>query len=68
MLLAIQNVHPQVMKNARFNLLLLIYILINTINNFTAIRLRLSEIDVLEVVILLLTHLKKYMSQTKQKT
>ena len=34
MLLTIQNVYCQVIKNARFNLLLFIYILMNTLTTF----------------------------------
>ena len=35
--LAIQYVYPQVIKNAKFNLILLIYMLINTMKNYTTI-------------------------------
>ena len=37
MLLVIQNIYPQVIKNVRFNLLLLIYILMDTFKNYTTI-------------------------------
>ena len=56
-----------IIKNARFNLLLLIYILMNTVKNFTTIHLRLNEIHVLEIVIVLMTYLKKYVFQLKLK-
>ena len=36
-----QIVHPQVIKNAIFNLLLLIYILMNRVKNYATIHLRL---------------------------
>ena len=39
----------------------------NTVKNFTTIYLRLNEIDVLEVVLLLVIYLIKYVFQTKQK-
>ena len=35
--LAIQYVYPQVIKNAKLNLILLIYMLINTMKNYTTI-------------------------------
>ena len=38
----------------------------NTLKNFTTIDLQLNLIDVLEVVILLITFLIKYVFQTKQ--
>ena len=41
-LLAIQNLYPSVIKNVRFNLLLLISILMNTVKNFTIIHLQLN--------------------------
>ena len=47
------------------NLLLLIYILINTVKTFSTIHLVLNYIDVLEVVILLMTCQIKYVMQTK---
>ena len=56
-----------VSKNAKFNLLLLIYILINRVKTCTTIHLRLNYIDVSKVVILLMTDLIKYMFQIKQK-
>ena len=34
---AIQYVYPQVIKNAKFNLILLIYMPINTMKNYTTI-------------------------------
>ena len=50
-------------KNARFNLFLLIYILMNTVINFTVIHLQLHYINVLEVVIISMTYLIKYVSK-----
>ena len=67
MLLTIQNLNPKVIKNARFKLPLLIYILINTVKNYFTIYLRLIYIDVSQVAILLMTSLTKYVFQTKQK-
>ena len=46
-------------------LLLLIYILMNTVKNYPTIHLRLNWIDMLEVVILLMTYLIKYVFQIK---
>ena len=40
--LTIQNVFRDVIKNARFNLPILIYILMNTIKNFTIIHIHLN--------------------------
>ena len=51
----------------KFNLLLLIYILMNTVRNYSTINLWLNEIDALEVVILLMTYLIKYVFQKKNK-
>ena len=51
----------------KFNLLLLIYILMNTVKNYSTINLWLNEIDALEVVILLMTYLIKYVFQKKNK-
>ena len=67
MLLTIQNLNPKVIKNARFKLPLLIYILINTVKNYFTIYLRLIYIDMSQVAILLMTYLTKYVFQTKQK-
>ena len=67
MLLTIQNLNPKVIKNSRFKLSLLIYILVNTVKNYFTIYLRLIYIDVSQVVILLITYLTKYVFQTKQK-
>ena len=50
----------------KFNLLLLIYILMNTVKNYSTINLWLNEIDALEVVILLMTYLIKYVFQKKK--
>ena len=47
--------------------LLLIYILMNTVKNFTIIHFQLKQIDLLKVVILLMTYLIKYVYQIKQK-
>ena len=59
MFLTKQNVYPDVIKNARFNLLLLIYILMSTVKNYITIRFQGNEIDVLEFVMLLMTYLIK---------
>ena len=67
MLLTIQNLNPKVIKNARFKLPLLIYILINTVKSYFIIYLRLIYIDMSQVAILLMTYLTKYVFQTKQK-
>ena len=53
------------MKNVRFNLLLLIYILINTDKNYNITHLQLNYRDVLEVVILLMTYLIMHVFQTE---
>ena len=47
--LIIQSVFCEVVKNARFNLPVLIYILINTASDFSTIHFRLNKTDVLEV-------------------
>ena len=65
--LTIQNVYHFVIKNSKFSLLLLIYILMNTVKNYTAIHLQLNYINVLEVVIFLMTFLIKYVFQIKLK-
>ena len=39
--LIIQNMYPYEIKNSKLNLLLLVYILMNTIKNYTAIHLQL---------------------------
>ena len=54
-------------KNAWLNLLSLIYILMDTVSNFTTIHFWLNYIDVLEVVILWMIYLIKYAFQIKQK-
>ena len=54
------------LSNEEFNLLLLIYILFNTVKNFTTIHLLSNKIDVSEVLILVLTFLRKYVFQIKQ--
>ena len=59
--LATQKVYYEVIKNMRFNLLLLNYILMNTAKNFTTIHLQLNKTNVLEVVIISMTYLIKYM-------
>ena len=46
---------------------LLIYIVINTVKNSAFIHLQLNEANVLEVVILLMTYLIKFVFQIKQK-
>ena len=48
--------------------LTLIYILMNTVKNYTTIDLQLSYIDVLEVIILLMTYLIKYVFKIPNKT
>ena len=50
----------------RLKLLLLIYIVINTVKNFTTIHLQLSLTNVLEVIILLMIYLIKYVFQTTE--
>ena len=65
--LAIQNVYPEVIKNVKFNIFLLIYIPMNTINNYSTIHLELNKIIVLEVTTLLMTYLIKYVLQIKLK-
>ena len=54
-------------QNAWWNLNLWIYILINTVKNFTTIHLQLIQVDKLEFVILLMTYPIKYVFQIKQK-
>ena len=44
------------------------YIIMNIFKNFTNICLQLNCIDVLEVVVLLMTYLIKYVFQMKQET
>ena len=51
----------------RLDLLLLIYILINTLKSYVTINLQLIEINMLEVVILLIIFPVKYVLQTKLK-
>ena len=65
--LVVQNLHPQVIKNARFNVLLLNDNLINTVKIYTAIHLGLNKMDVLEAVILLMTYLIRYVFEIKHK-
>ena len=48
-------------------LILLTYMLMNTVKNFTTIHLRLNYIDVLEVGRILMTYLIRYVFQIKQK-
>ena len=67
MLLTVQNVCLSGITNAKFNLLLLIYILMNAIKNRTTIHLRLNKTNALEVVIILMTYLTKCLFQIKQK-
>ena len=61
-----QNVYHQLI-NVQLNLLLLIYILMNTLKDYNIIHLQLIQIDVPEVVILLMTCLIKYAFQIKLK-
>ena len=63
----IESVLLKQSKNAWLNLLSLIYILMDTVSNFTTIHFRLNYIDVLEVVILWMIYLIKYAFQIKQK-
>ena len=65
--LAIQNVYLKVIKNAQPNLPLLICIVMNILKDYVTIYLWLIQGDVLEVVILLMPSLIKYVFQTKQK-
>ena len=44
--LVVQNLYPQVIKNARFNVLLLNDNLINTVKIYTASHLGLNKMDV----------------------
>ena len=53
--------------NIKMNLLLLICILMNTLKDYVTIHFQLISIDVLEIVILLMTYLIKYVLQIKQK-
>ena len=48
--------------------ILIDYIIMNIFKNFTNICLQLNCIDVLEVVVLLMTYLIKYVFQMKQET
>ena len=52
--LTIHTTYPQIIKNATFKLFLLIYILMNTANNYTTIHLQLNWTNVLEVITLLI--------------
>ena len=54
-------------SNHTKSLLLLTYILMNTVRNYPIIHLQLNWIDVLEVVVLLMTYLIKFVFQMKQK-
>ena len=65
--LVVQNLYPQVIKNARFNVLLLNDNLINTVKIYTASHLGLNKMDVLEAVILLMTYLIRYVFEIKHK-
>ena len=65
--LVVQNLYPQVIKNARFNVLLLNDNLINTVKIYTAVHLGLNKMDVLEAVILLMTYLIRYVFEIKHK-
>ena len=61
-----KNVFLNNRKIKKFNILLLIYILMNTLKNYTTIHLRLNLIDVLKVAILLMTDLVQFVFQIKQ--
>ena len=65
--LMIQNVCREVIKNLHLNLLLLIHNLMNILKDYLTIHLHLSYMNVLEAVKLLMTYLRKYVFQTKQK-
>ena len=65
--LVVQNLYPQVIKNPRFNVLLLNDNLINTVKIYTASHLGLNKMDVLEAVILLMTYLIRYVFEIKHK-
>ena len=54
-------------RNVWFNLPLSIYILMNTVKDFTTTHLQLNKIDVLEVVVLWTIYLIKYVLRIKQK-
>ena len=54
-------------QKCKVNLVLLIYILMNTVKNYTTIHYQLIWINVSEFVILSITHLIKYVVQIKQK-
>ena len=54
-------------SNNTKSLLLLTYILMNTVRNYPIIHLQLNWVDVLEVVVLLMTYLIKFVFQMKQK-
>ena len=54
-------------KFMSFSLLLLIYILMNSVKSFTTIHLKLDWTNVLEVVTHPMTYLIKYVFQIKQK-
>ena len=61
-----KNVFLNNQKIKKFNILLLIYILMSTVKNYTTIHLRLNLIDVLKVAILLMTDLVQFVFQIKQ--
>ena len=61
-----KNVFLNNQKIKKSNILLLIYILMNTLKNYTTIHLRLNLIDVLKVAILLMTDLVQFVFQIKQ--
>ena len=54
-------------QKCKVNLVLLIYILMNTVKNYTTIHYQLIWINVSEFVILSITYLIKYVVQIKQK-
>ena len=54
-------------KNVTLHLVVLIYILMNTVKSLTIIHLQLNQIDVLEVVILSMAYLITYVPQTIHK-
>ena len=45
----IESVHHQIINNGRFKLLLLIYILMDTLQKYVTIHLQLIKIDVLKI-------------------
>ena len=59
--------HSKCVSLSNKNLLLSIYVPMNTVKNYATIHFQLNHIDVLEVVLLLMIYLIKYVFQIKQK-